>query len=194
LRLQLAQVATALDVAEKSGRDKDAQIVSLGQRLNTALAAKVEELQRYRSEFFGRLRTVLADRPGVQIVGDRFVFQSEVLFPVGSADMTPGGQDQINALATTLHQIATEIPPDLPWMLRVDGHADRQKVVGGNFASNWELSAQRAINVAKLLIADGVPANHVAATAFSDNQPLANGDTPEDYTRNRRIELRLTDR
>jgi chemotaxis protein MotB len=194
LRLQLTQVAAALDVAEKSGRDKDAQISNLGQRLNTALAAKVEELQRYRSEFFGRLRTVLADRPGIQIVGDRFVFQSEVLFPAGSADMTGGGQDQINALAVTLRQIAAEIPPDLPWLLRVDGHADRQKMAGGLFASNWELSAERAINVVKLLIANGVPATHLAATAFSDNQPLAGGDTPDDYAKNRRIELRLTDR
>jgi chemotaxis protein MotB len=193
-RSQLAQVAHALDVAEQSGRDKDAQIANLGQRLNTALAAKVEELQRYRSEFFGKLRDVLANRPGIQIVGDRFVFQSEVLFPVGSADMTQGGQDQINALAGTLKQIAGEIPADLPWILRVDGHADRQPVSGGQFASNWELSAERAINVVKLLIADGVPAAHLAATAFSDNQPLAAGSTPEDYAKNRRIELRLTDR
>jgi chemotaxis protein MotB len=194
LRLQLTHVAAALDVAEQSGRDKDARIANLGQRLNTALAAKVEELQRYRSEFFGRLRTVLADRPGIQVVGDRFVFQSEVLFPAGSADLTPAGQEQIAALATTLHEIAGEIPADLPWILRVDGHADKQKVATGAFASNWEISAQRAINVVKLLIADGVPATHIAAAAFGDNQPLATGTNPEDYARNRRIELRLTDR
>jgi chemotaxis protein MotB len=194
LHTQLTQVAAALDVTEQAGREKDVKIANLGERLNVALAARVEELQRYRSEFFGRLRAVLADRPGIQIVGDRFVFQSEVLFPVGSADMTPGGQDQINTLAGTLRQIAAEIPADLPWMMRVDGHADKQKVAGGAFASNWELSAQRAINVAKLLIADGVPATHVAATAFADNQPLAAGDTPEEYAKNRRIELRLTDR
>ena len=172
MRQQMTQVAAALDIAEKAGRDKDAQIVNLGQRLNTALAAKVEELQRYRSEFFGRLRTVLANRPGVQIVGDRFVFQSEVLFPVGSADMTPGGQDQITALAATLKEIAGEIPPDLPWILRVDGHADKQPVSGGAFASNWELSAERAINVVKLLIAAGIPASHLAATGVR-RQPAA---------------------
>jgi chemotaxis protein MotB len=194
LHAQLKQVGAALDASEKTGRDKDLKITDLGQRLNAALAARVEELQRYRSEFFGRLRTVLADRPGIQIVGDRFVFQSEVLFPVGSADLTPAGQEQLNTLATTLRQIAGEIPPDLPWMLRVDGHADKQKVVSGAFASNWELSAQRAINVAKLLIADGISPAHVAATAFADNQPLALGDSPDDYAKNRRIELRLTDR
>jgi chemotaxis protein MotB len=194
LRTQLAQVAAALDASEQAGRDKDLKIANLGQRLNTALAARVEELQRYRSEFFGRLRSVLADRPGIQIVGDRFVFQSEVLFPLGSAELTATGIDQLNTLAATLRQIAGEIPPDLPWMLRVDGHADKQKIANGPFASNWELSAQRAINVTKLLIAQGVPATHLASTAFGDNQPLAVGSTPDDYAKNRRIELRLTDR
>jgi chemotaxis protein MotB len=194
LHTQLTAVAAALDLQQAAGRDKDAQIASLGSRLNTALAAKVEELQRYRSEFFGRLRDVLANRPGIQIVGDRFVFQSEVLFPVGSADMTQSGQDQLHTLSATLKQIAAEIPADVPWILRVDGHADRQPVTGGTYASNWELSAERAINVVKLLIADGIPASHLAATAFADNQPLAGGDSPEDYAKNRRIELRLTDR
>jgi chemotaxis protein MotB len=194
LRAQLQQVSAALGLAQQAGTQKDQQIADLGQRLNTALAAKVEELQRYRSEFFGRLRAVLAGQPGVQIVGDRFVFQSEVLFPVGSADLTESGQAQMLALATTLQQIAKDIPPDIHWILRVDGHADKQKINGGAFASNWELSAQRAINVVKLLTQDGIPADHLAATAFGDNQPLANGDTSADYARNRRIELRLTER
>ena len=194
LRTQLASVAAALDIAEKSGRDKDAQIVNLGSRLNTALASKVEELQRYRSEFFGRLREVLANRSGIQVVGDRFVFQSEVLFPAGGADMTPAGQDQIRTLATTLKGIAADIPKDINWLLRVDGHADRQPLTNGQFASNWELSAQRAINVVKLLVAEGVPASRLAATGFGEYQPLEGGDTPAAYARNRRIELRLTDR
>jgi chemotaxis protein MotB len=194
LRAQLAQVSAALDLSEKAAAAKDVQIANLGSRLNTALANKVEELQRYRSEFFGRLRDVLANRPGVQIVGDRFVFQSEVLFPTGSADMTPAGQDQINDLATTLKSLAGEIPKDIPWIMRVDGHADRQPIGRGQFASNWELSAQRAITVVKLLIADGVPPNHLAATGFAEFQPLDNADTPEAYAKNRRIELRLTDR
>jgi chemotaxis protein MotB len=194
LRAQLQQVAAALDVSEKSGKDKDAQIAALGQRLNVALASKVEELQRYRSEFFGRLRDVLANRPGIQIVGDRFVFQSEVLFPVGSADLSATGREQIDKLAATLKDIAKEIPSGLNWILRVDGHADKQPITGGQFASNWELSTARAITVVKLLIADGVPADHLAATGFADFQPLDMGSTSDAYAKNRRIELRLTDR
>jgi len=194
LRAQMARLATALDIAEASGHDKDAQIANLGSRLNAALASKVEELQRYRSEFFGRLRDVLQNRPGIQVVGDRFVFQSEVLFPAGSADMTQGGQDQIRALAATLKDITAHIPSDLNWILRVDGHADRQPVSRGNFASNWELSAQRAINVVKLLIEEGVPANRLAATGFGEFQPLDKTEGAAAYARNRRIELRLTDR
>ncbi len=195
LRKQLQGLSTALAASEEASKAKDVQISNLGQRLNAALAAKVEELQRYRSEFFGRLREVLANRPGIQIVGDRFVFQSEVLFPVGSADLSATGTEEIRKLAATLKDIAKEIPPDVNWILRVDGHADHQPISGtGVFASNWELSAQRAINVVKLLIAEGIPPNHLAATGFADYQPLAPGDTPEDYARNRRIELRLTDR
>jgi chemotaxis protein MotB len=196
LKAQLTTVANALDLAKTQGQEKDTQIANLGQKLNMALATKVEELQRYRSEFFGKLRDVLANRPGIQIVGDRFVFQSEVLFPVGSAELTPAGVSGITALAITIKDIATEIPPDIAWILRVDGHTDRQPIkgVGGQFASNWELSAARAITVVKLLIADGVPAEHLAATAFGDNQPLDPANTPDAYAKNRRIELRLTDR
>ena len=194
LRVQMQQVAAALDIAEKGGRDKDTAIANLGTRLNTALASKVEELQRYRSEFFGRLRDVLANRPGIQVVGDRFVFQSEVLFPAGSADLTGPGQEQIRQLATTLKSIAAEIPRDLNWLLRVDGHADRQQVTGATFATNWELSSQRAINVVKLLVEQGVAANRLAATGFGEFQPLDGTDGPGAYARNRRIEIRLTDR
>ena len=194
LGAQMARLASSLDLAEAAGHDKDAQIANLGSRLNAALASKVEELQRYRSEFFGRLRDVLQNRAGVQIVGDRFVFQSEVLFPVGSADMTSAGQDQIRALASTLKDLSTKIPSDLNWILRVDGHADRQPVSRGAFASNWELSAQRAINVVKLLIDEGVPARRLAATGFGEFQPLDRTEGTASYARNRRIELRLTDR
>ncbi len=194
LRSQLAAVGRALEASETSARDKDVQITNLGQRLNAALAQKVEELQGYRSEFFGRLREVLANRPGIQVVGDRFVFQSEVLFPVGSAELTPAGMEQMFRLADTLRDVGRAIPPDVNWLLRVDGHADRQPVAGARFASNWELSASRAITVVKLLALAGVPANRLAATGFGDNQPLESGDTPDAYARNRRIELRLTDR
>ncbi|WP_158925184.1 peptidoglycan -binding protein [Acidisphaera sp. S103] len=194
LKNQLSSIAATLDVTQKQSKDKDVQIANLGQKLNVALAAKVEELQQYRSEFFGKLRTLLANRSGITIVGDRFVFQSEVLFPVGSADLSQAGVAQMTTLAVTIKDIATEIPPDLHWVLRVDGHTDPQPVKGGQFASNWELSAERAITVVKLLIADGVPAEHLAATAFGEYQPFGTGDTPDAYAKDRRIELRLTDR
>ena len=194
LRAQLAQISTALDISAKAATEKDVQIANLGARLNAALASKVEELQRYRSEFFGKLRDVLANRPGVQIVGDRFVFQSEVLFPVGSADMTAAGQDQIHALAGTLKQLVSEIPANIPWIMRVDGHADRTPIGHSAFASNWELSSARAITVVKLLINEGVPPSHLAATGFAEFQPLDPNETQDAYAKNRRIELRLTDR
>jgi chemotaxis protein MotB len=193
LRTQLAQVAAALELEQKSSAAKDTKIADLGTRLNAALASKVAELQRYRSEFFGRLRQVLANRPGIAVVGDRFVFQSEVLFPAGSADLSPAGADQIRKLAATLKSIARDIPGDLPWVLRVDGHADRQ-AVHGKFASNWELSAERAINVVRLLAANGIPANRLAAAGFGEFQPIDNGNSTAAYAKNRRIELRLTDR
>jgi chemotaxis protein MotB len=194
LKQQLSSLSTALDLTQQQSHDKDTQIGNLVQKLNTALASKVEELQQYRSDFFGKLRSVLANRPGVQIVGDRFVFQSEVLFPVGSAELTPAGVAEITALAVTIKDIAAEIPKDVHWIMRIDGHTDPQPVKGGAYSSNWELSAARAITVVKLLIADGVPAEHLAATGFGEYQPLGPGDTPDDYAKDRRIELRLTDR
>ncbi len=193
LRGQLAQVAAALELSQKAGAEKDARITDLGAKLNAALVSKVAELQRYRSEFFGRLRDVLAGRPGIAVVGDRFVFQSEVLFPPGSADLSPAGGEEIRKLAATLKSIEKDIPAGLPWVLRVDGHADRQ-AVHGKFASNWELSAERAINVVRLLVAQGIPANRLAAAGFGEFQPIDPAATPAAYAKNRRIELRLTDR
>lgn len=194
LRAEIQRLASALEVAEEQGRDREAQIALLGQRLNAALAARVEELQRYRSDFFGRLRQVLGDRPEVRIVGDRFVFQSEVLFPAASAELTAAGEQQIRDLAQVLLEITRQIPQDIPWVLRVDGHADRNPIRSSRFASNWELAAARAIAVARLLIAEGLPPNRVAAASFGDTQPLDTGDSPAALARNRRIELRLTDR
>jgi chemotaxis protein MotB len=195
IRGQLAALNAALEASETRGRDQQTQIANLGARLNTALAARVEELQRYRSDFFGRLRQVLGDRPGVAIVGDRFVFQSEVLFPVGSADLSNEGAERIRDLAISLREIIREIPAEVNWLLRVDGHADNSPIrAGGAFASNWELSAARAINVARLLVALGLPAERVAATAFGEFQPIDPAETAAARARNRRIEFRLTDR
>ncbi|WP_421995750.1 peptidoglycan -binding protein [Roseococcus sp.] len=194
LRGQLNRLANALDASEARDRENDAQVVNLRAQLNAALASRVEELQRYRSEFFGRLREVLGDRPELRIVGDRFIFQSEVLFPPASAELSAVGQQQLRQLSRVLFDIASRIPPEIPWLLRVDGHADRSPIRSNRYATNWELSAARAIAVANLLIEAGLPANRVAAAAFGEHQPIDPADTPEAYARNRRIELRLTDR
>jgi len=194
LRAELARLSRALDLAEAEGRDRNAQITLLGQRLNAALAARVEELQRYRSDFFGRLRDVLGERPEVRIVGDRFVFQGEVLFAPGSAELSEAGLRQLRDLAGVLSEVTPLIPADVAWVMRVDGHADRTPIRSARFASNWELAAARAIAVAQILIAEGLPPNRVAATSFGDAQPIDAGDSPQALARNRRIELRLTDR
>ena len=194
LRAEISRLVVALELEEAAGRDRDAQITLLGQRLNAALAARVEELQRYRSDFFGRLRDVLGERPEVRIAGDRFVFQGEVLFAPAQAELSEEGRRQVRALAAVLNEIAPQIPPDVAWVLRVDGHADRTPIRSARFASNWELAAARAIAVAQLLIAEGLPANRVAATSFGDTQPIDAGEGAAALARNRRIELRLTDR
>jgi chemotaxis protein MotB len=194
LRQQLQAIAMALQLQVSQGRDKDAQIADLGRKLNLALAAKVQELQRYRSDFFGKLREVLKNQPNIKIVGDRFVFQSDVLFPVNSADLTSAGQGQIGDIATAVKSIISEIPPGISWMLRVDGHADSQPITSGPYQNNWQLSAARAIAVVQLLIQDGVPADHLAATAFGDTYPIDPAHTAAAYAKNRRIEFRLTDR
>jgi chemotaxis protein MotB len=194
LRAELARLSRALDLAEAEGRDRNAQIALLGQRLNAALAARVEELQRYRSDFFGRLRDVLGERPEVRIVGDRFVFQGEVLFAPASAELSEAGLRQVRALASVLAEVTPLIPADVAWVLRVDGHADRNPIRSARFANNWELAAARAIAVTQMLIAEGLPPNRVAATSFGDAQPIDPGDSPQALARNRRIELRLTDR
>jgi chemotaxis protein MotB len=194
LRAQLQAISSALQLQENQGRDKDVQIADLGRKLNLALAAKVQELQRYRSDFFGQLRQVLQNQPNIKIVGDRFVFQSDVLFASNSADLTPAGQVQIDKIGAAIKSIMKEIPPGLSWMLRVDGHADSLPITGGPFKDNWQLSAARAIAVVQLLILDGVPPNHLAATAFADTQPIDPEQNTAAYARNRRIEFRLTDR
>jgi chemotaxis protein MotB len=194
LREQLAQLAEALEIDETKSEEQEVQIADLGRRLNLALASKVEELARYRSEFFGRLREVLGERPDIRVVGDRFVFQSEVLFPSGSAQLEPQGRQQLDQLAATLIDISKDIPAELDWVLRVDGHTDKNPIATAEFPSNWELSAKRAINVVRYLEARGVPANRLAAAGFAEFRPLEQGDTPEIYRRNRRIELKLDQR
>ncbi|MBM3571289.1 MAG: peptidoglycan -binding protein [Alphaproteobacteria bacterium] len=194
LRQQLARLALTLAASEAKAREQEVQIVDLGRRLNQALASKVEELARYRSEFFGRLREVLGQRQDIRVVGDRFVFQSEVLFETGSAELGDVGRRQISQLAATLKQIAPRIPTELNWVLQVDGHTDRIPIATERFPSNWELSAARAISVVKFLVVEGVPADRLTAAGYGEFQPLDDRDDEIGRRRNRRIELKLTNR
>ena len=187
---ELATLSAQLDAADAKAKDQQAQIVDLGQKLNRALASKVEELARYRSEFFGKLREALAGQRDVQVVGDRFVFQSEVLFPSGSAQLQPGGEKQLASVAQRLLEISAKIPKDLPWVLQVDGHTDTKPINTTAFPSNWELSAARAIAVVKFLHQQGIPYDHLVAAGYGEYQPLS----AIDNARNRRIELKLTNR
>jgi chemotaxis protein MotB len=194
MQQELAKLSAALDASDKLSAEQKAQISDLGRRMNRALAGKVQELQRYRSEFFGRLRDVLGSRPGVSVVGDRFVFQSEVLFASGSAEIGVEGQRQMVQLAQTLLEISRQIPSDVNWILRVDGHTDTVPISTSVFPSNWELSNARAVAVVKFLIAQGVPAERLAATGFGEFQPLERASTPSARAKNRRIELKLDQR
>lgn len=194
LRQQLAELAAALDASEEKAKAQDVQIADLGKRLNAALAGKVAELAKFRSEFFGRLREVLGNRDDVRIVGDRFVFQSEVLFASGSAELGEAGQVQLGNLARTLLEISAKLPKDLNWILRVDGHTDVVPIRSAQYASNWELSTARAISVVNFLISQGVPPERLAATGFGEFQPLEAGRSADALARNRRIELKLDSR
>jgi chemotaxis protein MotB len=193
LRRQIATLNGLLSDAETRSKTDQAQIIDLGKRLNSALAQRVQELTRYRSEFFGRLRKILSQRSDILVVGDRFVFQSEVLFPKGSAEIQPAGFVEMEKLATALKELEGEIPSDIAWVLRVDGHTDTDPVTQV-FKSNWELSAARAIAVVNYLISQGVNPKHLVAAGFGEFQPLDPGDSEEAKTRNRRIELKLTER
>jgi chemotaxis protein MotB len=194
LRRQLAQITRLLSDSETKNQASEAQITDLGKRLNAALAVKVQELSRYRSEFFGRLRQILSQRSDILIVGDRFVFQSEVLFPKGSADLNQAGQQEMDKLATALKELEKEIPGDIAWVLRVDGHTDIDPIQSAQFKSNWELSAGRSIAVVNYLINKGISPQHLVAAGFGEYQPLDPGQGEDAKSRNRRIELKLTER
>ena len=194
LRKQLAAIQEALEASESSGREAQAKIADLGQRLNVALAQKVQELARYRSDFFGRLRQILGARPDIRVVGDRFVFESSVLFESAKADISPAGKQSLDSLAAAVLDLEREIPPDIPWILRVDGHTDSKAISGGPFKSNWELSAARAIAVVQYLISKGIEPTRLAAAGFGEFQPIDPGTDDEALAHNRRIELKLTER
>jgi chemotaxis protein MotB len=192
---QLQRVAAALESSQAEVDTQKLVIADLGARLNAALLQQVEQLEQYRSEFFGRLRKILGERPDVVIVGDRFVFPSELLFPSGSARLEPDGEAQLERLAATLREVAATIPPDIDWVLRVDGHTDRRPVGPGSpFRSNWELSTARAISVVEFLIGKGIPPERLVAAGFGEYRPLDPGDDETAFRRNRRIEFKLTER
>ena len=192
LRRQIAALNQALDASEAANVEQQVAIANLGARLNVALASKVQELAKYRSEFFGRLREALGDRPEIRIVGDRFIFQSEVLFTTASDEIGLGGQAQMRKLAVTLAEIAGEIPPDIDWVLQVEGHTDSRPIRSPRFPSNWELSTARAISVVKFLIHAGVPPERLAAAGYGEFQPIDPKHDEIAFRRNRRIELKLT--
>ena len=194
LRRQLAAVEAALNASETKDKDTQTRIADLGSRLNVALAQKVQELSRYRSDFFGRLRDILGNRAGVRVVGDRFVFESEVLFDAGQAGVNDAGKGELDKLASALVDLAREIPPDIPWIMRVDGHTDKRPITSPQFKSNWDLSASRAIAVVQYLVSRGVDPTRLLAAGFGEFQPLDTGDNDDAYKRNRRIELKLTER
>jgi len=195
LRRQIAALETALDASEQKDKESQTQIADLGRRLNVALAQRVQELSRYRSDFFGRLRQILGDRPDIRVVGDRFVFQSEVLFATGSDEINGAGQEQLNKVASAIVELSREIPDDIPWVLQINGHTDKRPISGaGRFQSNWELSAARAISVVEYFVTQGISPDHLVAAGYGEYQPLEEGDSDEVYAKNRRIELKLTER
>ena len=194
MRAQLAEQSSTLMERHPRIKELKAQIADLGRRLNVALAQRVQELSRYRSDFFGRLREILGNRPDIRVVGDRFVFQSEVFFDAGQAVLKPEGKGELDKLATILLDLGNEMPPDLPWILRVDGHTDNRPIKSAQFPSNWYLSSARAIAVVEYLISRGLPTDRVAATGFGEYQPLDLANTDEAHRRNRRIEFKITER
>ena len=194
LRRQLSALESALDISDQREKESQTRLAELGQRLNVALAQRVQELSRYRSDFFGRLRQILGNRQDVRIVGDRFVFQSEVFFDAGQAILKPEGMDELETVANALLELERQIPADIAWVMRVDGHTDVRPIVTAQFRSNWELSSARAISVVQHLIGRGVAPQHLVAAGFGEFQPLDNAQTEAAYSRNRRIELKLTER
>jgi len=194
LRLQLTSLQETLDASEAKDKDSQVKIADLGQRLNVALAKKVQELARYRSDFFGKLKEALGNRADFQVAGDRFVFPSDVLFDSGAAELKSGATSQLDKLADALKALETKIPPDIGWVMRIDGHTDIHPIATPEFPSNWELSSARAISVVRYLMGQGIPANRLVAAGFGEFQPIDSGASDDALAKNRRIELKLTER
>ena len=194
LRDQMSALADALDVEEQIVAAQQAQIDTLVERLNVALAEEVQALSDYRSEFFGRLREVLGDIDAIEIVGDRFRFQSELFFETASANVGPGGEARLEQVADILRRIGERIPAEIDWVLQVEGHTDKRAIRTPAFPSNWELSTARAQSIVYFLIDQGIAPSRLAAVGYGQYQPLASGDDADALAQNRRIELRLSNR
>ena len=183
-----------LETKEKEMASSKLEIGDLGERLNRVLTSELFKLQQYRSEFFGRLSELLADRSQITVQGDRFVFQSEILFASGSAEIQTKGKVALSSVSAIILELIDELPTDLNWILQVDGHTDKIPIYTDQFPSNWELSHTRALEVVKFFISQGIPSDRLSANGYGDNQPLSLGNTPEDLKSNRRIELKITQR
>jgi chemotaxis protein MotB len=194
LRSQLSEINKALSIAEAKRTEQEEEIRNLGERLNIELSRRVNELERYRSDFFGRLREIIGDNPVIRIEGDRFLLQAELLFASGTAELGEQGQKQLQQVAKVLLELIPSIPDDLQWILRVDGHTDRLPIRSSRFSSNWELSMARAVSVVNYLAEQGIPEERMAPAGFSKFHPIDPGESEEAYRKNRRIEIKLTSR
>ena len=194
LKIEILTLNRALESSEIETASKNLEIEILGERLNKALTSKIFELQKYRSEFFGKLQSLLGDRDDIKVVGDRFIFESELLFDSASANLQENGKAKLKQIAMTLMETTNEIPTDIDWIIQVEGHTDKRPINTIQFPSNWELSSARANSVLKLLLEIGFPPRRLAAAGYGEFYPISDGETIEDYQQNRRIELKLTSR
>lgn len=194
LTKEVERLSGLLAQSEALAATQKAQIVDLGKKLNRALAQKVSELAYYRSDFFGRLRKILEDNENISIQGDRFVFQSELFFKSGSAFLETKGKKRLDALARVLLEISKQIPENINWIIRIDGHTDNVPVRNDLYASNWELSTARALSVVHYLKQKGVPQKRMAAAGFGQFHPLDKRNTEAARRKNRRIEFKLTEK
>ena len=194
LEEQVTQLASRLNAADQNNQGKDLRIADLDRQLKLALASRANELEKYRSEFFGKLRDALGNREDVRIVGDRFLLPSDILFSSGSADLGNEAQARLGKLVNTIRDVSQKIPDSIDWVLRIDGHTDRVPIATDKFPSNWELSTARAVAIVKWMTGQGIPAKHLSANGFAQYQPVDPGDSSEALARNRRIEIQLTNR
>jgi len=194
LTSEILTLNNILEIKELEMAQSKLEIGDLGERLNRVLTSELFKLQQYRSEFFGRLSELLSNKSQISVQGDRFVFQSEILFSSGSATIQPEGKNALVSISQVIIELIDELPTDLNWILQIDGHTDKIPIYTDRFPSNWELSHARALEVVKFFISQGIPSNKLSANGYGDNQPINLGETPEDLKSNRRIELKITQR